>query len=204
MNVSTLDMPKGVAAERVQVYREALRRMPLPQHEDDPDREIFKALMKAHKEVSDGHQIIDLPKTIQSAGWDEKGRPHLAVVRATSSVVYFNRQGDDWIFGMKLADVGGWDWQDHATGSEYRRVRVTAPKESPSATEVQIAQAVAPSIPPEHRPRTGGLSRYHLLFEPVWENLPDPDPMLIRHVAGSLWVVLAVWDLTPIELAVLG
>ena len=203
MNVATLDMPIDVAHQRFLVYRDALRRMPLPEHEDNPDREPFKALMQAHKAVADGKQVINLTQVVQSAGWDDQGRPRLAVVRATSPIVYFNPHRGNWVFGSKLVDVGGWDWQDPtARGSEYRTVRVPAPERAPDRTN--IAEAVAPSIPPEHRPRTGGLSRYHLLFEPVWSKAPDPDPMLIRHITGSLWVVLAVWDLTPIELAVLG
>jgi len=33
---------------------------------------------------------------------------------------------------------------------------------------------------------------------------PPRDPALIRHIRGDLWAVLAVWDLTELERAVLA
>ena len=46
----------------------------------------------------------------------------------------------------------------------------------------------------------------HLLWEPRWERRPRPpgDPALLKHLAGPLYAVLATWDLTPVEQAVLG
>lgn len=40
-----------------------------------------------------------------------------------------------------------------------------------------------------------------------WQRTPQPpgtDPALLKHVGGDLWAVLATWDLTPLEAAVLG
>lgn len=63
-----------------------------------------------------------------------------------------------------------------------------------------------PTIPPKLRPKRGQLGLYHLLFEAEWGLDPDPpvDPALVRHLGGDLYAVLAVWDLTDVERAVLG
>lgn len=34
--------------------------------------------------------------------------------------------------------------------------------------------------------------------------LPPGDPLLLKHLAGTLYAVLAVWDLTELERAVFG
>jgi hypothetical protein len=57
-------------------------------------------------------------------------------------------------------------------------------------------------IPLQHRP-DGKLSDHHVLFEAEWRRLPAADPMLLKRIDGPLFVVLAAWDLTPLEQAVL-
>lgn len=37
-----------------------------------------------------------------------------------------------------------------------------------------------------------------------WAPVPPTDPFLLRHLGGTLYVVLAQWDLTPLEKAVLA
>lgn len=62
--------------------------------------------------------------------------------------------------------------------------------------------AIVPIIPANLRPAKA-LHRYVILWEADWEAVPV-DPMLLRHLHGDLYVVLAVWDLTPVERAVLN
>lgn len=63
-------------------------------------------------------------------------------------------------------------------------------------------RAVVPSIPARFRP-DGDLSQYHILWEPIWEPTPPGDPILMKHLHGDFFVVLAQWDLTAIEKAAL-
>lgn len=63
--------------------------------------------------------------------------------------------------------------------------------------------ALVPLVPAPIRPR-GALDGYRILFEPKWEPVPPVDPMLLKHLHGALYVVLAHWDLTPLERAVLA
>jgi hypothetical protein len=63
------------------------------------------------------------------------------------------------------------------------------------------ASAVVPIVPPQYRPKFK-LSNYHILWEADWKRVPV-DPILLKHLGGSLYAVLASWDLTEIEQAVL-
>jgi hypothetical protein len=65
-------------------------------------------------------------------------------------------------------------------------------------------QAITPPIPPEERPKRG-LPGYHILWEAVWKHLPPVDPMLLKRIGKTdFWIVLAAWELTDVERAVLG
>lgn len=78
-------------------------------------------------------------------------------------------------------------------------VRIAAPPQGYSNVG---GLAQVPMIPPVHRPN-GAITRYRILFEAVWERRPPVDPILLRHVSGPFYVVLAQRDLSPLEQAVL-
>lgn len=66
-------------------------------------------------------------------------------------------------------------------------------------------RAMVPNVPPALRPKFS-LSGYLTLFEvEEWKTAPRPpgDPALLKHIGGDLYAILAVWDLTPLEQAVL-
>jgi hypothetical protein len=64
------------------------------------------------------------------------------------------------------------------------------------------ATALVPIVPPNLNPR-GALGNYHILWDAVWVAAPPKDPMLLRHLAGSLYAIVAHWDLTALEMAVM-
>ncbi|MFI4852645.1 MAG: hypothetical protein ACIAZJ_26335 [Gimesia chilikensis] len=59
----------------------------------------------------------------------------------------------------------------------------------------------SPVSPPALLP-VGNLANYQILWEAEWETVPV-DPMLLKHLGKSLYVVLAQWDLTPLEQGIL-
>ena len=61
-----------------------------------------------------------------------------------------------------------------------------------------------PIIPAPIRPKAMDLSRYFVLFEAEWQAIPPKDPLLLSRLSGSLYVILAAWDLTELERAVLA
>ena len=62
--------------------------------------------------------------------------------------------------------------------------------------------AIVPIVPLHLRPKFN-LSNYSILWEADWTAVPH-DPLLLRQLKGDLWIVLAAWDLTEVERAVLS
>jgi hypothetical protein len=65
---------------------------------------------------------------------------------------------------------------------------------------------MVPHIPPGLRP-AHHLRNYHILWEAEWHPVAPPaprDPALLRRIAGDVFAVVAVWELTELERAVLG
>jgi hypothetical protein len=59
-------------------------------------------------------------------------------------------------------------------------------------------------LPPSIKPSEASLKHYHILWEAEWENAPPVDPYLLRRISANLFVVIASWDLTPLERAVMA
>jgi len=64
-------------------------------------------------------------------------------------------------------------------------------------------EAAVPLIPVHLRPKAA-LSNYHILWEAEWTKRYPVDPYLLRRFGGDAWLVVAAWDLTDVERAVMG
>ena len=70
--------------------------------------------------------------------------------------------------------------------------------------------ALVPAVPADIRPDVGQLKDWHIPWEvDKWferSQIPEPprDPLLLRKIRGELFQVLAEWDLTEIERAVMS
>lgn len=164
-------------------------------------RALDGALMKGYKAVSTGKRVVDLHGAMHTAGVTTDHYPTLAICRAHEQrctvEMYQNggcvfhggdttrRSGKAGTVVLPAATFPEWGWQER--GSSWRRT----------------ALAVVPIIPAKHRPTTS-LENFHILWEAEWKKAVPVDPMLLRHLDGALYVVLATWDLTPLERAVLG
>lgn len=188
MNVPTITMPIEEARAAFREYRDTVR----TRQEQDGDA----AIMIGYGALARGRAIVDIFEAIPTAGLHDNGLPKLAIGRA------------DWPY-VQLA----WRWKHpgHWTFAKWpspRRGRPPAGINLPAGllprSSVNFTpRAMTPLIPPRIRPATAELHRYHILWEADWQ-APPGDPMLLRHLAGSLYAVLAVWDLSPLERAVLG
>jgi hypothetical protein len=69
--------------------------------------------------------------------------------------------------------------------------------------------ARVPMIPANVRPKTGAEQDWYILWEvEKWADnqrsiIPDLDPYLLKHLGGSLYAVLAEWDLTDLERSIM-
>jgi hypothetical protein len=167
-------------------------------------RKEDEALRKAYLELSRGRTILDLPDAFRRTGIGADFYPRLAIARAdadhcwvdmeTTGAARFRSSEARKALAAERFDIPvgifpewrGW-WAGHDATRPQR---------------FGTARAVVPIIPPSLRPKSH-LEKFWILWEAVWTADVPRDPMLLRPLGGSLWVVLATWDLSEIERAVL-
>ena len=214
MDLKTIEMDQEAALEEYRKYSEAIRTEPKQKYsEARSEYERFdRALARGYKELAKGSRLIRLTDALRAGGtqvrtwtydrWSD-GRwvktpgigtfPRLAVARADARHCMcsgLNRDGDVTFWadgGRRKAD----------------KVSIDGVFGAVSDTNRQDHKAIVPTIPPMFRPPFK-LSNYHLLWEAEWDLMPPVDPALLKHLAGDLYVLLAVWDLTELEQAVLS
>jgi len=186
VKVETLQVDPIKARELFELYEE---------HREgytDADREIAAI----YKNIAAGRTVIRAFESIRAAGCDERGLPRLAICPAHMTQCWY---------------------QNEFSGHE--RGRVTFGKRSPGPRDkkevVRMAWpnvpktrdwsycATVPLIPVHLRPKHA-LHNYHILWEAEWTQRYPVDPYLLRRFGGDAWVVLAAWDLTDVERAVMA
>jgi hypothetical protein len=194
MNVATMEVDYSSARDAYRHYRQAIK--------SNQGTKDDKALALAYHALMRGRKVIDIGLSIADAGTDAAFRPRLAVARADWTRV-FSRRDDDGKFRF-TSRSSNWGRRPH--GEVAVRIGET-PRWSSAVVGGVLGegQAQVPSIPPQFRP-VDALSNYHVLFEAEWLRVPPVDPMLLQRVGGAespFFVVLAAWDLSPLEQAVL-
>jgi hypothetical protein len=175
------------------------RRVRRPDRKDQEDI----ALHKAYCALARGEQVISLPSAFRNAGLDPNTQlPRLAIVRADAERVSMRFDSSKLLFV---------DSNDHWRAEPHARVAVSllpaeltdrAWRKNNGHSIVENVFALAPQIPPAHRPKC--LRERYLLWEPKWQPIPpDPDPFLLKPLGGGFFVVEAKWDMTPLEQALL-
>lgn len=216
MDLPTAEVDVDQAKEAAKAYREAVR---TSRSEED------KMLATAYKAAAEGAQLLNLTEALRAGGSYElalrgssRGArvmvPSLAIAPADRDFVWTNGIREDG--GIRLqhrravASHNQKDVHRLPTGtfepSEHRPAWAYSPN-SYLDCACRIA-AMVPIIPPPLRP-DDSLAKYHVLWEADWKDVGDPppppgDPALLHHLGGDMYAVLAVWDLTPIERAVLA
>lgn len=185
MKTSELTMSKAQAKAELEKYADATTA------ED-------RLIARAYRAIRDGKRLIDLHDSMRLAGLDELGRPKLAIGRSDWANCHFYYGNGDRN-ALFMGRPNAWGRQ-----GPRKLVEVPAtclPGLKPDALGLRYV-AMAPSIPPKYRPKD--LRSYWILWEAEWRRDEAPvDPLLLRHLNGSLYVVMAAWDLTPVERAVL-
>lgn len=158
-----------------------------------------KACLTTARQIKKGRKVIDLYRVFKTVSCDAKGRPALALANASWKWCYYKRERD----GAKFYKEGR--AYDKGLKVCYRVPGTMMAGLAPGNFQQEITgRAVVPTIPASLRPE-GQIDQYHILFEASWEDVPV-DPILIKNIPGTnnLFVVLAHWNLTEIERAVLS
>lgn len=185
MNLNAITMECSQARQFFLDYRRAVK----ARHNDEDE-----LLMRGYRQLALGKQLLNVPEAIQLGGLDENRRPKIALARADWAQTFVD--GGDNRFSFKAER--GW-----LSDRSRKQLRIAWPG---SHWDMKRGVAITPNVPPALRPK-GDLKNYHILFEAEWRDVQPvapTDPALLKHLHGDLYVVLAVWNLTPLEKAVLG
>jgi hypothetical protein len=214
MHLPVIEMEKEQAQEAFREYRDAIRAGPRDKFlEVRREYEAMdRAVMRGYKEIAKGNSLLRLSETIHLGGtqqltWtDQRWRnnrwenvtyvgtfPRLAITRADARRCVCSGVLPDGTVRFN-ADGGR---------SKIDTVRLEHVFGRPEHSATQEHEAIVPTIPPMFRP-PHKLSGYHLLWEAEWDLAAPVDPALLKHLGGDLYAVLAVWDLTELERAVLA
>lgn len=169
-----------------------------------------EALMFSYREMAKGQRVLNVASVMKSLGLDPvKQLPVLAIAQADWPRVHFRTDRPRVFFASEH-----WASWDHRYG-RYKKGALHFPwdtfraelydeewRKQHNKPRVQNLVALVPAIPAHLRP-AGDLSGYHILFEARWTHEAPPDPLLLKHVSGYIYTVVAQWDLTPIEKAIL-
>jgi hypothetical protein len=147
-----------------------------------------QAILRAYKSIAHGGRVINMKATLAAGGFDKNWRPKLALCCAAATRV----------------DVRG-----YAGSTEFRwnhryydrsSTRIIGWGHGTNVGTVE-AWATMPFIPPYIR--RARMARYFVLWEATWNDVPKGDPYLLEKIDDNLYRVLAAWDITPLEAAVL-
>lgn len=182
-------------AEARALYRDYKKHV---HHSEPIDREC----MRAYQLLAQGRLVIRALESVKLAGVRaDDGYPKLALVKATAKECYVTLRAD-----------GSACMASTARPTKPRRNMISDTVfEWPAGTfpilrqwQTWRATALVPQCPVHMRPQRG-LANYHTLFEAEWKPVPPSDPYLLRRIGkADLWVVVAQWELTEVEKAVLS
>lgn len=184
---------------RAKAAGEALGRVRIEKSQIEKEDEI---LLKSFRALARGERVIDLYKTLQRVGLQPDTKlPALAIAGATWKEVSLAHSGDNISFRQSRwstdkknsisvpanrfhAELIDWQW-----------------RERNNFLSLSSSVALVPDVPPYLRP--DNLEDYRILWEPVWKRAAPVDPILLKHIDGPFYTVVAQWDLTLLEQSVL-
>jgi hypothetical protein len=201
MQIDTIKMAPDQAKAKLRAYRAQL-------HRDIDGR--YAAAAAAYKTLAKGTPLIELTPAIRSGGFDEHMRPRLAIARADRKQVRFDWEPRSTVATYSTAKDGHHHGPTMVLAIDMGRLhgQTRSGMRGPIATWIR-AYAQVPMIPADVLPAKGQPRDWHILWEvDHWSDQPlvaEPsrDPLLLKHIGGDLWAVLAQWELTDLEMAIL-
>jgi hypothetical protein len=150
-----------------------------------------------YKRIAQGKTVIRALASIVSAGLNTEGLPKLAIARADQARAYVSADGPNAVFAHERI------WGRSRNESRSKIVRVPWEGFKLPGQNKWHYEAQVPIIPVHLRPRRG-IQNYHILWEAEWTKRYPVDPYLLRRFGGDAWLVVAAWDLTEVERAVMS
>jgi hypothetical protein len=199
MNLTTLEMTTEEATRRLAEYSEQLAAERTVEDE---------AILAGYRAAARGLPVVMLTEVFNAGGWFDNGLPRLAIARADATEVRVEVErpwSTNETVDLVFLDEERAENRGALIGKHSVRVNRVVGRPTPGGQMRTRAGTIVPLIPPRLRPRKHRIRGFHILWEvDSWTPLPSKDPALLRHIRGDLWSVVATWDLTELEMAVLS
>jgi len=186
MNIETLTETKRAATEKWHEYKNAEK------VNKDP---MYKDLRKVYNQIKNGKKVIDIFKVIQKGDVHANFHPKLAIAKALTKNITCKYYQDGTVKFLN-------DRNELAADVILKNCLPTFKMQR--TWDFQILQAPVPIVPPKFLPKIL-TDDYYILWEvDEWKQVPPTDPFLLKRITTTLFVVLAGWDLTELEKAVMA
>jgi len=203
MKVELLEVPQEEIAKELKALKQALK-----QNVKLKKEQIYRDMLRVYGHLQHGGKIIDIYDAFKRAGVNADGDPRLAICRADGKTCYCLKKPDGAaIFSIQRFN-SKWDHPRKTHGDVYLpegTFKWQLESEYKWDIKRPFIQTVVPIIKAsvltlvKHK-----LSNYHLIWEVrKWEPVPPKDPILVKRLTPNLFGVIATWDLTPLERAII-
>jgi len=210
MKVEQLEVPKEKAIAELRMLKQAVK-----QNVRLKKEQLYRDMQRVYGHITrHGGKIIDVYVAFKKAGLNKNGNPRLAIARANGKKCYAFKYED----GACLYRTDSRDWRYTKSNGDVRLPSGTFKwiiEEVPARWDPNVkfkkikggdtVKTVVPIIPPsilqlvKHK-----LANYHIIWEvKEWKPFPPKDPILVKRLTPNLFGVLATWDLTPLERAII-
>lgn len=196
-----VEMAQEEAREEYLKYKEVIM---------DRKEKQYEEIKKVYHALSKGHKVIDIFDAFKRIGVNKDGEPKLAICRADYVKVLFEKEElgsgsflgiekDKWLKESVRLPSGTFEnWEREKDGQGNPKAWAWAILRQKIKTGVPII--------PAHLLPNGKLENYYILWEVKdWTEAipPKKDPYLLRRISTNLFSVLAEWNVTDVERAVL-
>jgi len=189
MKIELLKEHEYAAREKWKEYTAAFKKT------RDP---LYNDMKKVYHAIKKGAAVIDVSAAIKSAGVRDNGYPWLAIAPANKKIVHLRYRNDGSVFYSPYSHWGK-RWNGNLSKGEIEIANCF-----PAIKQTVDLKAPIPIIPPRLRPATLHDDYYILWEVDSWTVVPSKDPYLLRRITVNLFAVVAAWDLTDIEIAVMA
>ncbi len=208
MEVEQLTLPKEKAETEFTALRQALKQNATLRKE-----QIRRDMLAVYGHLRHGKKVIDIYESFQKAGLNKDGDPKLAICRADAKQCYCYKFKD----GSALFADQRWITVPRKTFADIRLPAGTF-KWIPLKPEIPLdnwqndikgnknIETPVPIIPAKILVNEVNvlLKNYHILWEvEEWKPVPPKDPILLKQLTPNLFGVLATWNLTALERAII-
>jgi hypothetical protein len=168
-------------------------------------------LKKTYFHLSEGRKVLDIYEVFKNSGLNENGEPKLGIAPANSKTITFEKM-----------PLGSGTFTEHSRWSKADKSDVHLPTNTfpnwkeeekgrmkPSWETPRVNVEARVPIIPAHIMPEGDLKNYYILFEvkewfePAKATFTKGDPYLLKRINQNAFAVLAEWDVTDVEAAIL-